>query len=80
MANEGLAGIAAKDGKLLWKYAKKPAYSDVVIPTPVVHDEYVYATAGWGAGCCQWPIFDERSNGKTPVSPVDRFANRTPST
>jgi outer membrane protein assembly factor BamB len=48
---EGASGVAAKDGRLLWSYRRKPAYSDVVIPTPIVHGNYVFMTAGWGAGC-----------------------------
>ena len=51
LTNRGLAGIAAKDGKLLWRYDRDPAYADVVIPTPVVHDNYLFLTAGFGEGC-----------------------------
>ena len=51
LTNEGVAGVAAKAGQLLWKYAKKPPYNDVVIPTPIFHEEHVYVTVGWGAGC-----------------------------
>jgi len=51
LTNEGVAGVAAKDGKLLWRYLKKPPYGDVVIPTPIYHDGQVYVTNGYGAGC-----------------------------
>jgi outer membrane protein assembly factor BamB len=51
LTNEGVAGVAAKDGTLLWRYLKKPAYGDVVIPTPIFHDGSVYVSAGYGAGC-----------------------------
>jgi outer membrane protein assembly factor BamB len=51
LTNEGVSGVAAKDGTLLWRYLKKPAYNDVVIPTPIFHDGRVYVTAGYGAGC-----------------------------
>jgi outer membrane protein assembly factor BamB len=44
-----LVGIAAKDGKLLWK-SKWPG-SVAVVPTPIYHDGYVYITSGYGAGC-----------------------------
>lgn len=50
MTMEGAAGIAAKDGQLLWYYKRKPAYSDVLIPTPIFHDNCVYTTAGYGGG------------------------------
>jgi outer membrane protein assembly factor BamB len=45
----GVAGVAAKDGRLLW-YFPNPKYRTAVIPTPIVHDNYVYAVAGYRAG------------------------------
>src|SRR5262249_9599739 len=45
-----IAGVAAKDGKLLWYYPR-PGYKTAVVPTPIVHGDLVYATAGYGAGC-----------------------------
>jgi outer membrane protein assembly factor BamB len=48
-------GIAAKDGKLLWK-SDFPAGRTAVIPTPIVRDNLVYITAGYGAGCKQVKI------------------------
>jgi outer membrane protein assembly factor BamB len=51
MTNEGVSGVAAKDGSLLWRYLRKPAYPDVVIATPIFHDGYIYVSAGYGAGC-----------------------------
>ena len=50
MTQSGMAGIAASDGELLWNYKRDQPYSDVVIPTPVYHDRYVYASVG-SAGC-----------------------------
>ncbi|HEV3078606.1 MAG TPA: PQQ-binding-like beta-propeller repeat protein [Gemmataceae bacterium] len=47
---KGVAGVAAKDGKLLWHFLQ-PTYRTAVIPTPIVQGNYVYATAGYGAGC-----------------------------
>jgi outer membrane protein assembly factor BamB len=46
---KGVAGVAAKDGRLLWYYPHLK-YRTAVIPTPIVHDDYVYAAAGYGAG------------------------------
>jgi outer membrane protein assembly factor BamB len=51
MTNAGIAGVAAKDGELLWYYQRKPPYSDVVIDTPIFHDGYVYATVAFSLGC-----------------------------
>ena len=49
-AKNGVAGIAAKDGKLLWNvnYAGNRV---AVIPTPIYFDNMVYATSGYNAGC-----------------------------
>jgi len=49
MTGENVAGVAAKDGKLLWKHAKQNRTA--AIPTPIVADDMVYATSGYGAGC-----------------------------
>ncbi len=49
---KGIAGISPKDGSRLWYYthrkvSRPPA---AVIPTPVIHDEFVYASVGYGVG------------------------------
>jgi outer membrane protein assembly factor BamB len=49
LTNEGISGVAAKDGHLLWSYPKE--YNDVVIATPIVHDTFVYVSVGYGLGC-----------------------------
>ena len=54
----GVAGIAAKDGKLLW-YQKKKEFRTAVIPTPIYKDNCVYFTAGYGAGCEMVKLFPE---------------------
>jgi outer membrane protein assembly factor BamB len=46
---ESVAGIAAADGKLLWRAARKG--STAVIPTPVYRDGFIYVSSGYGAGC-----------------------------
>ncbi|MEM6777101.1 MAG: PQQ-binding-like beta-propeller repeat protein [Planctomycetota bacterium] len=50
MTQGGMAGVAAEDGKLLWKYERDSPYPDVVIPTPVYRDMKVYTSVG-SAGC-----------------------------
>jgi outer membrane protein assembly factor BamB len=47
MTMESVAGIAA-DGQLLWRFPRNriPA----AVPTPLVRDDSVYVTAGYGAG------------------------------
>lgn len=49
--NTGIVGIAARDGKRLWSYVRNPAYDDVVIATPIVHDGYIFASVGFAQGC-----------------------------
>jgi outer membrane protein assembly factor BamB len=51
VTNSGIVGIAARDGKKLWAYVRDPAYNDVVIATPIVHDNFVFSTVGFEQGC-----------------------------
>lgn len=54
MTYQGVAGVAARDGKLLWYYRRTPPYSDVVVPTPVVRKDLVFLTQGFSppnVGC-----------------------------
>ena len=46
---KGVAGISAKDGKLLWKI-NNSAYKTAVIPTPIFNDNMVYVTNGYTGG------------------------------
>lgn len=46
---KSVVGIAARDGKLLWQ-TSFPGRT-AVIPTPIVQDNKVYVTAGYGSGC-----------------------------
>ena len=50
LTSNAVVGIAAKDGKVLWK-VDVPGFRTAVIPTPVYHDHLVYATSGYNAGC-----------------------------
>jgi hypothetical protein len=50
LTGSGVAGVAAKDGKLLWHHIRK-GYRTAVIPTAIYSDGNVFATAGYGAGC-----------------------------
>jgi len=51
---QSIVGIAAKDGKVIWKEAFPGKVA--VIPTPIVRDNIVYVTAGYGVGCKQIKI------------------------
>ena len=49
-SSKGVAGIAAKDGKVLWR-VENPAYRTAVIPTAIFSDNMVYVTNGYNGGC-----------------------------
>jgi outer membrane protein assembly factor BamB len=49
LTDASVAGIAAADGRLLWRAARKG--STAVIPTPIYHAGHVYVSSGYGAGC-----------------------------
>jgi outer membrane protein assembly factor BamB len=49
MVGKGAIGVSARDGKLLWHY-DKVANGTAVIPTPLVWDDYVFVSSGYGTG------------------------------
>ena len=52
LASKGVAGISAKDGKLLWHIEfPTPRRSPAVISTPIINDNFVYVTSGYNDGC-----------------------------
>lgn len=56
---QSIVGVAAKDGKMLWK-SPFPGRT-AVIPTPIVRDNLVYVAAGYGVGCKQIKINPDNS-------------------
>jgi outer membrane protein assembly factor BamB len=50
LLQEGVVGVSAKDGELLWRH-KRDNTDDVVCPTPVSEGNMVYVTVGVGGGC-----------------------------
>jgi hypothetical protein len=52
--------VAAKDGKQLWAYRRDPVYNDVVICTPIVHDNHVFSSVGFKQGCDIIKLVPER--------------------
>jgi outer membrane protein assembly factor BamB len=49
-AGKSVAGVSAKDGKLLWR-VQIDAYKVAVVPTPVYQNNIVYVASGYNAGC-----------------------------
>jgi outer membrane protein assembly factor BamB len=48
MTTESVAGVAADDGRLLWKYERK---TRITVPTPIVRDNLVYVSSAYLKGC-----------------------------
>lgn len=51
-----VSGIRAKDGKVLWKEQIFKGHSYAAAPTPIVKDDLVYVTTGYGGGCHAFQI------------------------
>ena len=49
LTSQHVAGVNAKDGKVLWK-SEWPGKT-AVIPTPIFKNGHVYITSGYGVGC-----------------------------
>ncbi len=71
LTDANVAGVAANDGRLLWKAARKG--NTAVIPTPIYHDGYVYVTSGYGIGCNLFKVTKSGAEFKA----VEVYANTT---
>jgi outer membrane protein assembly factor BamB len=49
ITDASVAGVRASDGHLLWRARRRG--QTAVIPTPIIHDNHVYVTSGYGIGC-----------------------------
>ncbi|MHB8521685.1 MAG: PQQ-binding-like beta-propeller repeat protein [Limisphaerales bacterium] len=49
LTDASVAGVAANDGRLLWRAPR--VGRTAVIPTPIFHDNEVYVSSGYGVGC-----------------------------
>jgi outer membrane protein assembly factor BamB len=67
---ESVVGIAAADGKLLWRAPRKGKVA--VIPTPIYSDGFVYVTSAYGVGCNLFKIIE--AGGKFSAEQV--YANQ----
>jgi outer membrane protein assembly factor BamB len=66
-----VAGVAAADGRLLWRAPRKGSVA--VIPTPVFDNGLVYVTSGYGVGCNLFKV--TAADGKFTAEQV--YANKT---
>lgn len=71
MTQHGIASVNATDGKLLWYYKRSRRYSSFVVPTPVCHGNYVYASTGDG---CDMVKVTKADNGQFSVEKL--YTNR----
>ena len=49
LLSRGLVGIAAKDGKLLWRY-NRASNGTANVAAPIVHGDHIFVTSGYGVG------------------------------
>ncbi|MDG2391133.1 MAG: PQQ-like beta-propeller repeat protein [Planctomycetaceae bacterium] len=63
LTGQSLAGIDPKTGKVLWVAERQG--KTAVIPTPVVHDNVVFVTSGYGVGCNAFRVTKEGDSWKT---------------
>ena len=69
---KSVAGVAADDGRLLWK-ASRPEGRTAVVPTPIEKDGMVFVAAGYGVGCHLFKV-TPGAGGKFSVEQV--YANK----
>ncbi|MBU6399620.1 MAG: PQQ-binding-like beta-propeller repeat protein [Verrucomicrobia bacterium] len=70
LTDASVAGVAAADGKLLWRAPR--VGRTAVIPTPIFHDNQVYVSSGYGVGCNLFGI--SANGGPFKAEPV--YANK----
>jgi outer membrane protein assembly factor BamB len=73
LTDASVVGVAADSGKLLWRAPRKG--ETAVIPTPVVHDNHVFVTSGYGVGCNLFRVTE--SAGKFKAEQVYASKNLT---
>ena len=57
LTDQSVAGVAIKDGKVLWRAAREGRTA--VIPTPIYKDGIVFVTSGYGVGCNAFKVTAE---------------------
>jgi outer membrane protein assembly factor BamB len=70
ISDANVAGIAAKDGTVLWKAKRKG--STAVIPTPIYKNNHVLVSSGYGVGCNLFKI----TKGSAGFEAAEVYANK----
>lgn len=69
MVGKGAIGVDAAAGKLLWHY-NRVANGTAVIPTPLVWDDYVFVSSGYGTGAGLLKIVKAEGGGSPATAPA----------
>jgi outer membrane protein assembly factor BamB len=51
LTNQGVIGVDAKTGRVLWNWRRTPPFSTEVVNSPMIAGDLVYVTVGAGNGC-----------------------------
>ena len=62
LTDQHVVGLAVPDGKVLWSATRRG--QTAVIPTPIVHDNHVFVTSGYGVGCNLFKITSDSGSFK----------------
>ncbi len=65
LVGKGAIGVEAKTGKILWHY-NRVANGTAVIPTPLVWDDYVFVSSGYGTGAALLKITKDNTPAPAP--------------
>jgi outer membrane protein assembly factor BamB len=68
LVGKGAIGVEAKSGKLLWHY-NRVANGTAVIPTPLVWDDYVFVSSGYGTGAALLRIVPSQEPAAAEAAP-----------
>ena len=68
LVGKGAIGVDAATGQLLWHY-NRVANGTAVIPTPLVWDDYVFVSSGYGTGAALLKIVKDTSSAGAAEAP-----------
>jgi outer membrane protein assembly factor BamB len=63
LTGRGIVSVAAADGKPLWVY-NRVANGTANIPTPIVKDDYVFCSSGYGTGAALLKVVRDSQDGQ----------------
>ncbi len=72
LVGKGAIGVDAQSGKLLWQY-NRVANGTAVIPTPLVWEDYVFVSSGYGTGSALLKIAKGAGTDGSPVTAEEQY-------